>query len=339
MARLLPRIGCSPGTAALAVLGSAACSGPQNALDPRGPAAERIAEIWWVMFGLASIVSVAVTVLLLLAIHRSRQRRAGRHIAEVNPGMLVWSGGVVAPVLILFAVLVYSYRVGASVYPAVDEQDALTVEVIGHQYWWEVRYPEYGVTTANEIHLPAGRRVRFLLRAPDVIHSFWIPKLQGKLDMIPGRVHTLWVEANAPGIFRGQCAEYCGEGHALMAFWVVALQEAQFARWIEQRRSSPSEPAGEQIRRGREIFFAAGCGDCHATRGAPLPEPLGEVGPDLSDLAQRRTLAAGTLPNNRGALASWIADPRRIKPGALMPRTQLAGDELQALLTYLQSLR
>ena len=324
----------------LAILLLVGCESPQNVLDPHGPAAARIADLWWLMFGLATAVSVVVAVMLFLAIRRSRQRHKGKEVREINGRLLVWIGGVVAPVLILFPVLVYSYNVGTEVYPPVeDDGEHLTIEVIGHQFWWEVRYPQYGVTTANEIRIPAGERIRFRVSAPDVIHSFWIPELQGKIDMIPGRIHTLWIEADEPGSFRGQCAEYCGMSHALMALWVEALPAEQFAAWIDGRAAPRPEPVDPEVQRGRKVFFAAGCGQCHATRGVPLPAELRVVGPDLSDLAARRTLAAGTLPNTRAALGRWIANPQQIKPGNRMPPTLLPGDEMQALLTYLQSLR
>lgn len=318
----------------------AACESPQNVLDPRGPAAERIADLWWVMLWLATAVSVGVAAALLWAVHRSRRRQEGAETREVNGRALVWTGGVIVPVLILIPVLVYSFRVGAQVYPRVEtDADALTIEVIGHQFWWEVRYPQHGVATANEIYIPAGERVRFQVSAPDVIHSFWVPQLQGKIDMIPGRFNTVWMQADEPGLFRGQCAEYCGMSHALMAFWVTAVPADEFAAWLEARAAAAPEPADPAVRRGREVFFAAGCTACHSTRGAPLPPGLGTVGPDLTGLASRRTLAAGVLPNTREALARWITDPRAIKPGVRMPPTPLADDEMQALLTYLRSLR
>jgi cytochrome c oxidase subunit II len=256
--------------------------------------------------------------------------------------MLVWGGGVIVPVLVLFPLLVYSFHVGAEVYPPLGrdaDPNVLTIEVIGHQFWWEVRYPQHGVATANEIWMPAGEPVRFVVHAPDVIHSFWIPQLHGKMDMIPGRINELWVRADEPGTFRGQCAEYCGMGHALMAFWVQALPPAEFRAWVERRRIVAPDPPGATIAFGREVFFSAGCGHCHATRGAPLAPQLGTVGPDLTDLAARRTLAAGTLANTREALADWIADPLRIKPGSRMPPTALPPTEMNALLDYLETLR
>jgi cytochrome c oxidase subunit II len=321
--------------------GLGACAGPQSSLDPRGPDAVRIAQLWWVMFGVAAAVSLAVTVLLLVAVSRSMQRSDGRSVPEVNGRALVWVGGVIVPVLILFPVLFFSYRVGTEVYPPPSgtAEAAVTIEVVGHMFWWEVRYPEYGITTANEIHIPVGQRVRFLVTSPDVIHSFWIPQLHGKIDMVPGRHTTLWVRADEPGEMRGQCAEYCGMGHALMAFWVVAVPADEFARWVARRTAPAIEPPDPQVGLGRDVFFAAGCGHCHATRGEPLPADLGAPGPDLTDLATRRTIAAGTLPNTRAGLAEFIENPDRIKPGSRMPATRLPVAEREALLTYLESLR
>ncbi len=292
------------------------------------------------MFGLAAAVTIVVLVILSFAVHRGQQRQRGVDPGRVNGATLVWGGGVIVPVMVIFYLVVYTVRVGADVYSPPDTNpDHLVIEVVGHKFWWEVRYPQHRITTANEIYIPAGQTVRVLVTSPDVIHSFWVPQLHGKIDMIPGRINNIWLRADEPGLFRGQCAEYCGSGHALMAFWVEAMPEDKFAAWVDRRRAPAPEPPHPEIARGREVFLQAGCHECHATRGAPLPPRLGQVGPDLSDFGRRRTIAAGTLPNNRGNLGGWILDPQRIKPGSRMPGTALAGDDLQALLTYLQSLR
>jgi cytochrome c oxidase subunit II len=324
----------------LTALAAAACTGPQNALDTAGPAAARIATLWWVMLALALAVSLLVAVLLAYAVRTSRRRALDGDAPEVDGVRLVWAGGVAMPVVVLFGVLVYNYRVGVEVHAVPgDPADAVVVEVVGHQFWWEVRYPELGITTANEIRSPAGRPVRFVLTSPDVIHSFWVPRLHGKIDMIPGRVNHLWLRADEPGRFRGQCAEFCGLSHALMAFWVEALPPDGWEAWVGERRAPRPEPAAPEVARGREVFVAAGCGDCHASRGLPLPPELGTVGPDLEDLATRRTLAAGILPNTPEAMRGWIADPQRHKPGSRMPPTPLDAEQMQALLAYLASLR
>jgi cytochrome c oxidase subunit II len=327
--------GLAPGLALLA-----ACEGPQNMLAPRGPYAERIADLWWMMFALASAVIILVVVLVALALRAGARRRTRGEAPRVNGTVLVWSAGVVLPGLVVFVLVVQTARVGVATHtPDGAAQRPLTVEVIGHQYWWEVRYPDYGVQTANEVYLPVGQPVRLRVSAPDVIHSFWVPQLNGKIDMIPGRTNTIWVRADEAGLFRGQCAEYCGAGHALMAFWVEAMPAVRFAEWVARRQAPPAQPAEAEARLGREVYFEAQCHQCHAVPGAPLPDALGTVGPDLGDFGRRRTIAAGTRPNNPVALATWIADPQRVKPGARMPATHLEGERLQALLAYLQSLR
>lgn len=329
--------------ALLALVLAAGCGGPQRALEPAGPAAERIAGLWWIMLAIASAVCVGVAILLALAVRRATSRARGEPAGEIDGRTLVWTGGVVVPVLVLFTVLVLSFRAGTDVYPRVDgDERAVVIEVVGHQYWWEVRYPRHGITTANEIHIPAGVPVLFRVSAPDVIHSFWIPQLQGKIDMIPGQVHTLRVVADGPGRFRGQCAEFCGEGHALMALWVTAMEPAAFERWLaewEPGAGRHAGGAGEAHARGREIFDAAGCAGCHAIPGSHGRPEAAHAAPDLTNLARRSTLAAGTLPNTREALRRWITAPDAVKPGSLMPPTPLPDPEMAALLDYLQSLR
>ena len=324
---------------AAALFALAACSGPQRILDTQGPAAQRIAELWWVLLALAVFVSVLVTVLLALALRRARARERGEDAPEIDGRRLVIAGGVVFPVVSLFSILVFSYQVGNEVFGRPSTPPALTVEVIGHQFWWEVRYPEHGISTANEVHIPAGRPVLFRVSAPDVIHSFWVPQLHGKLDMIPGHELTLRLQANEPGRYRGQCAEYCGAAHALMALWVVALPADEHAEWLASVKAAAGAGDPDGVEAGRRVFVAAGCAACHATRGAPLPEALGTPGPDLSTLARRQMIAAGTLPNTREALARWIRNPHLIKPGVRMPATPLEGTEMDALLDYLEALR
>jgi cytochrome c oxidase subunit II len=325
---------------------AAGCTGPQHMLDTHGPAAERVATLWWVMFAVAAAVVVMVAVLLGLAVLRGRaradaaERGDGGEPSLIHGRLLVWSFGVILPLVVIFYLVVETARVGVAAYrPEGASPDALTIEVIGHMFWWEVRYPQLGITTANEIYMPAGEQVRFLVSSPDVIHSFWVPPLQGKIDMIPGRVNTLWMQADEPGAFRGVCTEYCGPGHAYMAFWLESMTRADFDAWVAHRGAPWVLPPDPQIRFGREVFFEAQCHLCHSVPGAPLPPVLGEVGPDLSDYGRRRTIAAGTRPNNAGTLGAWLADPTGMKPGARMPPTHLDGERMQALIAYLLSLR
>jgi cytochrome c oxidase subunit 2 len=216
----------------------------------------------------------------------------------------------------------------------------LTIEIIGHQWWWEMRYrgpsPGDQVITANEIHIPTGQRVRIELTSADVIHSLWVPNLQGKTDLVPGRTLITWLQADVPGISRGQCAEYCGIQHTHMAFLVVAETPAEFARWLAEQRRPAQAPADAMSQQGQSVFDGSGCGYCHTVSGA---RAAGSLGPDLTHFASRRTIAAGTLPNTRENLAAWLADPQRIKPGNLMPRVPLTPAALDAVVRYLESLR
>jgi cytochrome c oxidase subunit 2 len=215
---------------------------------------------------------------------------------------------------------------------------AVTIEVESHQFWWEVRYPEAQVVTANELRIPAGVPVYLRLSSHDVIHSFWVPELHGKVDMTPGHETHLWLLADRPGVYRGQCAEFCGEQHALMAFLVIAEEPAAYSRWLETARAA-GDKAGERVQRGREVFLAARCQLCHGVRGLPTPLERTLAGPDLSDLALRRTLGAATFPNDRENLRRLIVEPRRAKPGIRMPATVLPPEDLEALLDYLATLR
>ena len=328
------------GGAALA-LSCSACAGPQSALDVRGTAAARIAGLWWTLLVVAVVVYIIVIALLLATIAR-RVRETGENGLQMPTSDrrgLRWIGlgGVLLPALVLAAVLAVTLRVQTALHSHTPAD--LTVQVIGRLWWWEIRYlggaPGDRVITANELHIPTGRRVRVELTSADMIHSFWVPNLQGKVDLVPGRTTVTWLHADRPGISRGQCAEYCGLQHTRMGFLVVAEPPAEFTRWLDEQRR-PSAAVNETTRRGQVLFQSSGCAYCHATRPVATP---GVGGPDLTHFASRRTIAAATLPNTRGHLAGWIADPQGIKPGNRMPRIPLAPADLLAVVTYLESLR
>jgi cytochrome c oxidase subunit 2 len=299
--------------------------GIQSALNPQGPDAALIAEISWVLFIGAALIFAAVMALAAYAVFAKRQSAA-----RLSPRMLVVGGGIVFPAVTLFALLVYSLARAASLHPA--DAQALRIEVVGEQWWWRVHYLDAegrrDFATANEIRVPVGRPVELELKSADVIHSFWVPVLAGKLDMIPGKTNRLRVRADRAGEFRGQCAEYCGGPHALMALYVVAEEEAGYERWAESQR----RPAAE----GNALFLSR-CAGCHTVRGTPA---AGHLGPDLTHVGGRLTIGAGLLPNNAGALAGWIASSQHLKPGNLMPAfAHLPGEELRALAGYLESLK
>jgi cytochrome c oxidase subunit 2 len=267
-------------------------------------------------------------------------REPERGIAPPEPArerrLSMWVGaGTATTVVVLIGLLVVSIRTGA----AVERRGAgaeVELEVIGHQWWWEVRYLGGLVITANEIHIPTQRPVRIHLSSQDVIHSFWAPSLHGKTDLIPGKRNTIVIQADRPGVYRGQCAEFCGLAHAKMAFLVVAEDRAAFYAWLEAQRRPAAEPTSDAGRRGRDVFLRSPCTSCHAIRGTAASATNA---PDLTHFGSRMGLAAGTVPNARGHVAGWIANPERVKPGAHMPPTTLEPEDLDALAAYLGELR
>jgi cytochrome c oxidase subunit II len=325
----------------MTVLQAVQFPGAHSALAPAGTLARIIDEgLWDPMYLTATVVFVLVVAALLWGAFRRRSPSEDPS-AERTERSLTRSVAVATAVtvVILFVFLVLDISVGRAV-TASPGPGALSVRVTGHQWWWDVQYPDSvannWVTAANEIHVPVGRPVVIELRSTDVIHSFWPPNLSPKRDLIPGYVNSLWFRADTPGIYRAQCAEYCGHQHAKMAMLVVAEPPDSFAQWLVQQRDTAHTPADSLGLRGQEVFLASSCVMCHAIAGTPAGS---RIGPDLTHLASRRTIAAGTLPNNRGNLAGWIVDPQRIKPGAKMPPNQLSPPDLNALLAYLESLR
>ena len=212
----------------------------------------------------------------------------------------------------------------------------MTVEVVGRQWFWEFRYPGTDAVTANELHIPTRTRVNVVVHTADVIHSFWVPRLNRKIDTIPGKTNRILLYADRPGSYRGQCAEFCGLQHAHMAFRVYAEPRAQFDRWLQNEASPASEPTRAEAARGRDAFMSEACASCHAIRGT---EAQGEVGPDLTHVGSRQTLAALTIPNTPAGLTTWIANPQAVKPGNKMPGLRLSADEAKAIVTYLEGLR
>ena len=243
-------------------------------------------------------------------------------------------------VLILFGLTIVSVSVGKIVSASVAPAGSLAIEVTGTQWWWRVRYASDDssriLQTANEIHIPVGRPVAIRGNSDDVIHSFWVPSLQGKRDLIPGRPTLEWLQADGPGEYRGQCAEFCGLQHAHMAFWVIAEPPAQFSAWMEHQLQPAAEPADEQSLRGREVFLKSACVLCHAIRGTAA---AAQAGPDLTHFGSRKTIAAGTLTNTKGNLAGWIADPQTIKPGTHMATVPIGPADMQPLIDYLETLQ
>jgi len=333
----------------LVALCISACGGAsiQSVLHPEGPQAHQLSNLWWLMFWVCTVVFMLVMVALLLALQRRttesqlmsapilvpsiehEQRRRNTVITAVT-----------ISVAILFVFLIVSFSVGRSLTAELAHKNALTIEITGHQWWWEVRYDDPSAsnifTTANEIHIPVGVPVTFQLRATDVIHSFWVPNLMGKKDLIPGKIATVWLQADTPGVYRGQCAEYCGLQHAHMALWIVAEPQELFNAWHQNQVQTSVAPGNDSQKLGQQVFLSSPCVMCHAINGTPAGA---NFGPNLTHVASRSTIGAATLPNTREHLTQWIVDSQKIKPGNKMPQNNLGQQELDALVDYLQSLK
>jgi cytochrome c oxidase subunit II len=329
------RVGCRlrplvPSAVALVISG---CSGDSSVVSPKGPAARSVAGLWWPMLIAATAVFAFVAGMLLLAAARGRRKTEEQAKAAASWGepFIVITGVVVSGAILVGFFLFSLGRMQALA--DAGRRTRLTVSVIGHDWWWEVRYSN-GAVSANEIHIPAGVKVRLELTTDDVIHSFWVPRLGPKTDMVPGQRNTLWLEASEPGTYRGQCAEFCGLQHANMIIRVVADPPAEFERWV----TAEAQPAAASAVAldGRRSFDAGTCAGCHRVRGTAA---IGNAGPDLTHVGSRATIGAGVLPMSDENLRRFITDPQRIKPGAAMPPTTLPDDQLDALVAYLRGLR
>jgi cytochrome c oxidase subunit 2 len=312
----------------------AACRAEQSVLAPQGRGAADIASLAWLLFTLAGIILAAVCAALWIALRgpeRPRSFLASAHAIEIC--------GVALPVVILSALLVYGLLTRT---PGQASQGSptLRIEIVGEQWWWRVDYVgEDGtrIASANEINMPVGRDVEFVLTSADVIHSFWVPSLGGKVDMVPGRVNRLVLKAIRPGIYRGQCAEYCGGAHAWMSMNVVALEAVAFDDWLRAQTDPSEEPETDDTQGGRAIFISAGCGACHTIRGTVT---VGAVGPDLTHVGTRRSVGIDTMPMTAENIARFIVDNQHIKPGNRMPPFRIfTAEELSTLSSYLVGLR
>jgi cytochrome c oxidase subunit 2 len=309
------------------------CEGAQSALDPAGEGAAKIADLFWVMTAGSLVIWLLV---VGLAVH-ALVRRPGPYPERYGHALIV-GGGVILPTFVLAALLIYGLMMLPPLLAAAPP-GSLKIAVVGEQYWWRVKYLNGGapVELANEVRIPVDEPVQFELSSPDVIHSFWIPSLSGKMDMIPGRTNRLALRANKTGTFNGVCAEYCGTSHAYMAFRVVVLPRPEFEAWLEeQRKPAVSRRAGIAAE-GAALFDANGCSACHTVRGT---NARGVVGPDLTHVASRLTLAAGRLANDAESLEDWLRRTEHLKPGVSMPHFGMLPDaQLRAIASYLESLQ
>lgn len=313
-----------------------------NALHPNSPQAERIKDLYWIMFGICAVVFVLVVGAWAWAFgvgsKRAEARVDARTQSTLRRNVAI---AVVITALILVGLMVADYAVGRanSSYSATP-RNALTIKAIGRQWWWEFVYEDSvasrSISSANELHIPTGRPILIKNESRDVIHSFWVPALQGKKDMLPGYTTTLWLRADRPGIYEGQCAEYCGHQHAKMRLTVIAHTPTEFARWYEASMRPAVQPTDSITKRGQEVFLAAQCVMCHSIRGT---DAAAKLGPDLTHIASLRKIGANSIPNTRGHLAAWILDAQSLKPGVRMPPNQLSPADLNALLAYLEILK
>jgi cytochrome c oxidase subunit II len=328
------------------------CAGRQSALDPAGPQAERIGHLWWFMFWTCTGVFIVVMGVLYLAIRRGRKHHKMAENSEQaaqplllldadsqKPMLIVIGSAVALTVVILFAMLIFDFATGRGL-KSLASPEPVVIQLTGHQWWWDVRYddpiPANIVTTANEIHIPVGQPILLKSTSTDVIHSFWVPNLHGKKDMIPGQQTLTWFQADKAGVYRGQCAEFCGYQHAKMALLVIVESLEDFNAWLAHQRQAAISPTNAEQQRGQQVFLSSPCVMCHTIRGTLASS---RFGPDLTHLADRQMIAAATLPNTQEHLAEWISNSQESKPGNRMPPVALAADDLQSLLTYLQSLK
>jgi cytochrome c oxidase subunit 2 len=319
------------------------CTATQSALDAQGFVAVRVAQLFWMFTAVCAVVWLLVVFAMLYAIVRSPvageadplvlRPRAERG-AQITTAL-----AAAATVVILVVFTAASYLATRSFGAAGARDEVVRIKVTGHQWWWEIQYqdaqPDRNLVTANEMHIPIGRPVRLQLVGADVIHSFWVPSLAGKQDLVPGRDNEMVFVADRTGVYRGQCAEFCGLQHAHMSMLVIAEEPHRFEAWREAQLKSAEEPRDSERSQGLDVFSRKACFACHAIRGT---KAAASIAPDLTHVASRRTIAAGVLPMSRGSLAAWVTDPQQIKPGTNMPRVDLSADELNALAAYLVGL-
>jgi len=317
----------------------------QSITNSAGTQAALVERLWWTML----IVLTVIFVLVVAAIGRSVQRSRGGTPAipereVISPEQDRRMSRIIAVLVVMVAVLELSFLVmsaySINVHRSPESKNAIEIQVVGHRWWWEFRYsspvPSETVVTANELHIPAGVPVLIKTSSADVIHSFWFPNIAGKRDLIPGYMTSFWVQAEKEGVYRGQCAEYCGHQHAHMGMYVVVESLQEFQDWLNAQKKPAPDPPTDEARRGQQLFLSSPCVTCHTVRGTDAGS---RVGPDLTHVATRSFIAAGTLPNTRDNLARWVRDSQSVKPGNTMPTMSLTPEDVQAIVTYLQSLK
>jgi cytochrome c oxidase subunit II len=312
--------------------------GKQSILSTHSPQAHNIMLLWWWMLAAAVFVFVGAVAMLVLAwVRRGSPGLPWFGEREDISERMVLLFGIGIPIVVLVILFGVSdvYMVGQTS-PPNPRTTAMTIDVIGHQWWWEARYPGTTAVTANEIHIPVDTRVNVVATTADVIHSFWVPALNRKIDMIPGLDNRILLYATKTGQYRGQCSQFCGFQHAHMAMWVFVQTPAAFHAWLANMAAPARPPTTALARAGEQVFLSSGCASCHQLRGTGA---TGTVGPDLTHLATRTSLAALTIQNTPSELAAWIRDPQAIKPGVRMPDLGLPPNEIHELVAYLEGLK
>lgn len=316
-------------------LGGCAWDGPMSTLVARSDFARSILYVYSIITWATAIIGALVFVALVVILLRFRARPGDAQMPrQVRGHTLLEISWTIGPALALLIIAIPTIQIVFRTQTQATPPDALLVHVRGWQWWWEFRYPDLDVVTANEVHLPAGRRVVFRLDGQDVIHSFWVPQLGGKRDVIPGRLNQITLTPEQPGEYWGQCAEFCGASHANMGLRVIVQPAAEFDRWVAHQKAPPGEPT-EAAAAGKALYAARACVGCHTIKGVSA----GVLGPDLTHFGSRRTLAAGMWPNTPENVAEWLKDPQRLKPGVKMPALGLTDEQAKAIAAYLTSLK
>jgi cytochrome c oxidase subunit 2 len=311
---------------------------PPSTLNPAGPNSAAIADLFNIVLIIATVVFVVVEGLILISAFRFRRRsKDTSEPTQVHGNTKAEIAWTILPALIVVTLFVMALQTQQTLdaKPAAAAEQ-MTVKVIGHQFWWEYQYPDLGITTATDLVIPTGKVVNLELSSVDVIHSFWIPQLNGKTDAFPNHVNFTWIQANTPGVYYGQCAELCGASHANMRAVVVAKTPEEFEQWVKEQQAPAAEPTDALAQQGQLVFSAGACIGCHAIAGTAAN---GKTGPDLTHVGSRTSLAGGMLTNTEGNLRRWLANPPALKPGSIMPNLNLTRTEIDALTAYLQSLK
>jgi cytochrome c oxidase subunit II len=329
-----------------AIFALLSCGGRQSVVDSAGVQADGLESLWWIFLAVCTAVYLIVMAVLIAAFMRNRRADASTG-PETSPDAAaerraanIVKGAVAVTLVTMFALMITSFRAGRSIAALSGEPDPLRIKVTGNQWWWNIEYqdavPSNNIQTANELHLPAGRVVKLELQSNDVIHSFWAPNMHGKKDLIPNYPTTFYFRPDKPGTYWGQCAEFCGYQHAKMRFVVVVETPEEFDAWVKAQQQTSPPPTDPLQQRGQQIFLTSVCTQCHTVQGT---NANGRVGPNLTHIASRQYIAAGLLPNTHENLKLWVTNPQSFKPGTRMPQNTYSDEDMNALLSYLESLK